>query len=598
MAMKSKLKNIAAITLMTVIAVSASARPARRDPVVMTQPDGTTIEVTLHGDEFYHWMTSNGVTVAKAPDGFIRPVINPASAQEHALSRASAKRALLQPTTAAHKVSSSSHSLVILVEFSDLQFIEDDPAAAFSALLNEPGYNVNGSIGSAFDYFNENSGGKFNTVFDVVGPVQLDYDMAYYGGNEDGDDKQPVLALVQACQKLDADVDFSQYDTNHDGYVDDVFFFYAGYNEAEGGPSDSIWPHEWSVYSALYFSGNSQENYKFDGVWLGSYACSSEFFGYRNQNMTGIGAFCHEYGHVLGLPDLYDTDYEDNGLAQSMEYFSLMASGCDNSNGRIPPYLSTVEKDILGWMTMPDLLSEPGTYTVEPVQNNDACRLQTDVENEYYVLECRSNERWDSGIGGSGLLIYHVDKSNNKIGRSTASSMWKNWQSYNNLNAYSSHPLCCIVASTNKYNDPSYDGSASKYLFPGDAKAKLFDDTTSPAAVGWSGEPTGHYLSDIAYASKKVTFRYFFNPGTLDAIGKKGINAIMNPGKGVYSSDTDFELALRESNNPPASVKWYYDGASVDGPSVTLKKGQHVINAVLKFTDGTTEILEQVIKVN
>ena len=109
MAMKSKLKNIAAITLMTVIAVSASARPARRDPVVMTQPDGTTIEVTLHGDEFYHWMTSNGVTVAKAPDGFIRPVINPASAQEHALSRAAAKRALLQPTTAAHKASSSSH---------------------------------------------------------------------------------------------------------------------------------------------------------------------------------------------------------------------------------------------------------------------------------------------------------------------------------------------------------------------------------------------------------------------------------------------------------------------------------------------------------
>lgn len=594
-AMAKNIKIIVAATLVTAISISAMARPAYRGTIVKTQPDGSTIEVTLHGDEFYHWMTSNGTYVAMDIDGFIRPATEDPAVRESARRRAASMRESRQRSYSPRLASSAepSRSLVILVDFTDLKFIEEEPNTAFSNLLNERGYSVNGSIGSAYDYFYENSHGQFNTEFDVYGPVEVGHEMSFYGENDrSGNDKQPVMALVEACRILDEEVDFSRYDSDGDGVVDDVFFFYAGYNEAEGGPSASIWPHEWDVYSALYYSGNYRESFEFDGVELGSYACSSEFFGSWGENMTGIGAFCHEYGHVLGLPDFYDTDYEDNGLAMDMSFFSLMASGCDNSNGRIPPYLSTIEKEILGWMEMPGLLTEPGSYTIGPVQENAAWRLPTDVDNEYYVLECRNNEGWDSGLGSAGMLIYHVDKSSNKVAGKSASSYWKNWQSSNSINAYSSHPLCCVVASNSRYNSPTALGSASKYLFPGSSNATAFDSTTNPSSTGWSGKVSGHNLSDISYSKGAVTFTYSYIPFTFDALGERGFNAIDNPGEGQYLKNKVFKFALKESNRPPKTVKWYFDNTPKSTDQVTLTAGEHVVSAVLTYDDGSVEVLE------
>lgn len=597
-------RTIIAVSILSAVAVSAVARPAYRGTVIRTQPDGTTVEVTLHGDEFYHWMTSEGTDVVENSDGFIVPVTVDPSVREAAMRRASALKESRQRMYAPRRADSSSpsRSLVILVNFKDLKFVEEDPNAEFTALLNEPGYSLNGSIGSAFDYFYDNSHGLFNTEFDVYGPVEVAHNMSYYGGNDRyGDDTQPALALVEACQILDEEVDFSQYDADGDGVVDDVFFFYAGYNEAEGGPASSIWPHEWDVYTALYYSDNLDWNFTFDDVELGSYACSSEFYGYAGENMTGIGAFCHEYGHVLGLPDLYDTDYYDNGLAMDMTFFSLMASGCDNCDGMIPPYLSTVEKEILGWMNMPDLLSEPGTYSLGPVQENVAWRLPTDVQNEYYVIECRNNEKWDSGLGSAGMLIYHVDKSSNKVGGRSASSLWKNWQMSNSINAYESHPLCYVVASSPKYNNPSMGGVASpfvtsKYLFPGSAKATAFDNYTNPSSIGWSGKNNGQGLTDISYSDNTVSFTYVYNPFTYDALGEKGFNAIENPGNGQYSKNSIFKLALKESNRPPKTVKWYFDNAAKSTDQVSLRSGDHTVSAVLTFDDGSVEVLE--LKIN
>lgn len=588
--MEMNIKSLVASALLIAVAVSAAARPAIRGTVLKTQPDGSTVEVTLHGDEFHHWMTaSDGQVVARAKDGFIRPVSQTVKASSGAMRRAAAMRESREKYNSIHRApsSSGSHTLVILIEFSDVKFVESNPTEAFNDLLNKKGYNANGATGSAFDYFYDNSGGRFGNVFDVVGPVTLSHEMAYYGGNDENyQDIQPFLALIHACELLDDDVDFSKYDQNHDGEVDNVFFFYAGYNEAEGGPDDSIWPHAWDVYSALYFSDLKNVNITFDGVDLGSYACSSEFYGSKGENLTGIGAFCHEYAHTLGLPDFYDTDYEENGEAMDMLWFSLMASGSDNDDSKCPPYLNTIEKNLLGWMDMPEYLSEPGSYTLGPVQNNEAWLLHTDKENEYFVLECRTDQKWDAGLEDTGLLVYHVDKSTNKVGGKTAAYKWENWQSYNDLNAYAKHPLCCVVPS-----NPDYDYYADDFLFPGYVGATAFDDTTKPAATGWSGQATGHYLKDIAYSSRKVTFTY--SHSTMDALGKKGFNAIDNPGEGQYKAGGTLSLALRESSNPPQSVKWYYDGTHRSGgTTVSLRKGNHIITAELTFEDGSKEVLE------
>jgi len=588
--MKKMIRLFAASALMITMAFSVSARPSKTGKIIRTQPDGSKIEVTMHGDEFHHWMTSDGVVVAKDSDGYIRPVVQTAAEKSKALRRAAALRqARKRPTTIRKApVTGPAHSLVVLVEFSDLKYSQTNPQSAFSDLLNKKGYNTNGAVGSAFDYFYENSGGKFQTTFDVVGPVTLSNTMAYYGQNDsNGNDKQPVIGFIEACSQLNSSVNFADYDNDGDGYVDEIFFFFAGYNEAEGGPENAIWPYQWDVASELSSLGKTSVNYTFDGVKLGSFACASEFFGSSGSQMCGIGTFCHEYGHVLGLPDFYDTDYEDNGEATDMLFYSLMASGCDNNDGKCPPYLTTIEKDILEWMEMPEYLSKSGQYTLNPVQNNVAWLLRTDVENEFYVLECRGSEGWDAGLDDAGLLIYHVDKSTNKVGGKTAASKWEDLFEANDLNAYSNHPLCCVVPS-----NPEANYYADDYLFPGYVKATAFDDTTDPAAKGWSGNATGHYVRNIAYSNNAVTFTY-----TNGDAAEFSFNAIANPGNGVYQAGESFALSLVQSGATPKSVKWLFDGIVQAGSSVTLTTGLHTVSAVILYEDNSSELLEQKIKV-
>lgn len=597
-----KFRKILSLVLLLSLSTVMAGRPATRRTVTLTQPDGSTVAVQLHGDEFHHWMTADGVEVVVGEDGFIVPARVSGAARAAAMKRAAESRAQRQRSYSPRLRSGDGvHSLVILVEFSDVKFQSAHTFQAFYDMLNLPGYNDNGAIGSAFDYFSDNSGGRFDVTFDVLGPVTLTRPMAYYGS--DGD-KRSVLALIEACQQLDSSVDFTQYDSDGDDVVDNVFFFYAGYNEADGGPADSIWPYAFDVPSAV---GNLKDeikeniNYTFDGKTLGAYACTSELFGNTGSTMAGIGTFCHEFGHVLGLPDMYDTDTRE-GI--DMVCFSLMAVGCDNDNGRRPPYLTAVEKEILGWGGTQTLLTEPREYTLVAVQNNVAYILPTDTPDEYFVLECRTDEKWDSGLGMrssenpdlvAGLLIYHVDKSESHYPSGTnvsAGFIWRHLDSYNILNADPDHPLCYVVASSPDYSAES-EGPAAKYLFPGDAGQTAFSAETDPAAKGWSGNFTNHYLSDIAYSTSdmSVSFRYY----SLDGLGQKGFCAISNPGAGRYSAGSSFDLSLTDSIRTPAQVKWYFDGQECQSSTITLPSGTHTITAVLTFSSGSPELLEQVI---
>ena len=353
-----------------------NAIPAYPGKIEYVQPDGTKIVLRQHGDEFAHWTTdAAGRLVTLSADGYYRPAqgITVAEIVHQGLERRSAAR----QHRAARRASSSpiaigkKHFLVILVEFSNKQFsTSQDPNAAFTALLNETGYSVNGGTGSARDYYYDNSHGVFEPIFDVYGPVQLDNTYAYYGANDySGNDKRPEEAIIDGCKKLDEDIDFTRYDNDGDGKVDLVFMYYAGKGEADGGASNTIWPHQWSLSEA----GKSLE---LDGMAIDSYACTNEVNG-QDGKMCGIGTACHEFAHAMGVPDFYDTDYETNGQAGGLFFFSPMDGGSYNNNGRTPPYFNFEERMLLGWRLaerdrLPGILE--GRHVYHPVRGRE-CRL-------------------------------------------------------------------------------------------------------------------------------------------------------------------------------------------------------------------------------
>ena len=220
--------------------------------------------------------------------------------------------------------------------------------------------------------------------------------------------------VMEACKLADEKIDFKKYDQDGDGEVDNVFVFFAGLDEASGAEEDHIWSHAWFIMDG------AGEDLFLDGVRINRYACAAELEGntYDKSYMTAIGTFCHEYSHTLGLPDFYDTDYPEGGFAAALWLCtSLMDGGNYNNNGNTPPYFNAIEREILE-LSQPVVISEPGTYEMLPINKGTYYRINTTTENEYFLLEYRDNSLWDKYIGGSGVLVYHIDKSTKDAGYS------------------------------------------------------------------------------------------------------------------------------------------------------------------------------------
>ena len=487
------------------MALRLAASPARPGGVVYTQPDGTILEIFLHGDEWGHWVTDReGRLLDLDAKGFYRlstrslhAVRRQVSSQGRILRRLAAAAAEGEQDGRAlgtHKV------LVLLIEFADKSFSITAPKTAFSNMLSQKGYDINGATGSVWDYFNDNSRGAYNPVFDVYGPVKLSKSMASYGKNnsETGRDNfpGPELALVDACNKLDVAVDFSQYDEDGDGVVDMILFYFAGYDEAEGGPADAIWSHQWDVQAS---SDQKARNTTLDGVRLGSYFCTSELQGNSGTVMGGIGSTVHEFSHHLGLPDFYDTDGAENGQTTGMYFYSAMSYGLYNNEGRTPPYLNSEELDMLGWTEGADVRELPeGETTLEGIQGRKAYRIPTSMDGEYYVLECRDGSGWDSPLP-QGLLIYHVDRSERIVFEGyPASVLWSEWRSSNVINALGSHP-CCHIVPASQPTSLYYQGGVEAIPFPGSSQVTAYQP------VDWDGVPSSTMVSGIRYAGGTVS---------------------------------------------------------------------------------------------
>lgn len=477
------------------LAASAFAGPARPGIHLYRQPDGTTISIVLHGDEFRHWATDPaGNLLELDAKGFYRI----ATGSGRRLSKAQTPARRHRGPSKAYMTTGERHIPVILIEFADVEFSLDNISERFDRMLNEPGYSDNGATGSVRDFYVENSRGLFTPVFDVLEPVRLDKNMAAYGANVTQDeDKAPEIALYEACLLLDqnTDTDFSAYDADEDGQVDMILYYYAGYDEAQAGQADAIWSHQWDVQES---ENAAAKNARFDGKALGRYFCTSELYGSSGTRMTGIGTTCHEFAHSLGLPDFYDTDYTTGGLSGGFYAYSTMCEGSYNNSCRTPPYFNILERTMLGWVEESAIQELPqGNVLWAPVQENAAYMVPTDVAGEYFIWEYRNSSGWDSFLP-KGLILYHIDRSENiAFDGKPAIYYWDNWETLNNLNNVAAHPLAYIIPSSQP-KIKNYQGKPEGIPFPGLAGVTCFD------SVGWSGEGTDYQLTDIRLSQENA----------------------------------------------------------------------------------------------
>ncbi len=467
--MKKRLFIIAA--LLAVFPTMLMAVVAKHGVVkTITLKDGTTVEATLTGDENVHYYrTADGRCLQKV--GGVYEYVSGDSLQGLWKQRLQAKnevrgeRAVRAQSTA---YKGSKKGLVILVNFADLAF--ETEHEEWEKYFNQEGYHTAGMMGSVHDYFYEQSYGAFDLTFDVLGPVTVSYDCEYYGVDEDN---VPYM-IKEACQMVDDEVDFADYDWDEDGYVDQVYVVYAGYSEAQGASDDTIWPHEWGL------SGNPRVgSLTLDGVVIDTYACSSELHGNGVRNtgiIDGIGTACHEFSHCLGLPDFYDTSAE--GTNYGMDVWSLLDYGNYNGDSYVPAAFTAYERNFSGWLDYTEL-SESTHVSDMPCITDKPCAyvIYNDAHtNEYYLLQNLQNTGFNSSAYGHGLLILHVDY--NAI----------IWQA-NTVNNVAERQRMTIFAADNSYT--SYGRNASGDPFPGTSGNTSFTDETAPASTLYSANADG-----------------------------------------------------------------------------------------------------------
>ncbi|MCM1310183.1 MAG: M6 family metalloprotease domain-containing protein [Bacteroides sp.] len=440
------------------------------------------------------------------------------------------------------------HVLVILAQFPDKKFHNADPAKVIGDMLNKEGYSDFGATGSVRDYFVDNSCGQYTPIMDVYGPVTLPREMAYYGGmTSTANDARPREMIRDACQLLDDEINFRDYDLDGDGYIDNVYLFYAGYSQADGADPNTVWPHASYAWNEL--------RAEFDGVKLDHYACSNEV-EFLTGNLVGIGSFCHEFSHVLGLPDLYPTDYSHSQTAGT---WSLLASGGYNNNCHTPPYLTAYERYALGWLTAEELTADGKLHTLSDISTNSAYKIATSNPDEYFLIEYRRKAGWDAYLPGEGLLVWHIDYDKD---------LWAN----NKVNNDAKHQRISLVAADNILTDETRPADA--YPGSGDvtelSNLKCFGATVVPIGlfnIKESEENATVQFNVIATDSKLA------DPQPLEPTELTPISAKISwqPVEGAESYIVDVYTKNRSGSYTTRSYVSGYRLAEVQGTSLTVE---------------------------
>jgi len=382
--------------------------PARRDGIIRTAADGTEKTVFLHGNETFHYMTdAEGNWLDEET---LAPLSQEAKTMrlERGKARVQARRA--QQATGSDRLLAP-RGAIILVSYADKAFSQTNAAMTDWAMGEN--YSYGGATGSIHKYFYDQSWGEYDMQIDVIGPVTVSKGYAYYGKDSggEGNDQHADEMVVEAC-KLAHDslgADFSKYDWNNDGKVDWVVIIYAGKGQADGGASNTIWPHQYD----LSYSGKA---FQLDGKYVDHYCCLNEIDG-QTEKRCGIGTFCHEFSHVMGLPDFYETNQPITGL-HTLCNWDIMDYGPYNNNGNTPPSYSAYERWFMGWIT-PRVLTDPEYVDLGLLNDTKEALLMcsSDTHNldglnpnpkTFYLLEARKKAGWDMYLPGKGMLITKI----------------------------------------------------------------------------------------------------------------------------------------------------------------------------------------------
>ena len=399
---------------------------------------------------------------------------------------------------------SNKRGLIILVEFQNKQFREENDRVMFDRIANEKGFSERGFKGSVSDYFRDQSNGMLDLTFDVIGPVTINNDFEYYGKNvgPDNYDAHPDEMMMEACLLVDDEVNFAEYDWNGDGYVEQVVVIYAGQGEANGGGNNTIWPHEWSLTEADYGKPLS-----LDKVRIDTYACSPELS--TRTRIDGIGTLCHEFSHCLGLPDMYDEDRKNYGMGN----WDLMDQGSYNGNGFCPAGFTAYEKMYCGWQQPIVLTTDTVVNDMKPISDGgDTYIIYNDAHpNEFYMLENRQRIGWDKNLTGTGLLITHIDYDPDVWYWNTVNSFSTYYDKYYN-EFVNDHERCTIF-----HADEDQSSTISGII--GDAYPFLFNDSLTvnsrPATTLHNRNSAGEKYMQVAIKNikknedKTMSFQFF-----------------------------------------------------------------------------------------
>ena len=491
----------AALTLSAVTADAVPAKPVRK---LFRQPDGSTVELTLRGDEHFSFYTDGeGTPFLLRADGRLDRL----SAGQVSRTWAARRAERLAPTAGAasrgalpgmgRSAATTGHhrGLVILMEFTDEKFTTPDPRATFDRFFNEPGFSDDGMAGSVKDYFLSQSYGQLEVDFDVVGPFTTKFRMSYYGGNDasTGQDLRPAQMAAEAVDAAAAVVDYRDYDWDGDGEVDQVFIIYAGYAEAQGADPSTIWPHEWKLQYGI------GETRTYDGKTVNTYGCASELQGngkFGTGVLDGIGSACHEYSHCLGLPDTYDV----SGSNYAMASWDVMCAGNYNDNSRTPAGFTSYERMYAGWLEPVELDSPTQVSGMKPLATSAEAYILYNEGNrdEYYLLENRQPVGFDRGLDGHGLLVVHVDYD---------ASVWAG----NALNVTAGRQRMTVIPADNNFltSTAGIRGDA----WPGPSGNTALTDYSVPAATlyGENADGTklmGKAIEDITEDAAAMTVSF------------------------------------------------------------------------------------------
>ena len=502
-----------------------NAVPAMKSWKKMILSDGTAVEVTLIGDEYAHYyITRDGRTLAPRADGKLAPVsavqiadmaFQRQAAMANARQRLSfARQAKAAPASKGRNTvcrlpsiddktifRGSKKAPVILAYFSDKKFSKSDEQIVkfYDNVLNKEGFNEYGAAGSVHDYFKDMSRGVFDLTFDIIGPVNVSKSATYYGGPSvimGGTDHIGEF-ITEAVKNADAayNIDWSKYDWDGDGEVEQVFVLYAGYGQATGGPTGTIWPNAWTLDEATA-NNDGNGGFSLDGVFINQYACSNELYQSSGSTPMGLGVFCHEFSHCMGLPDMYDTNYSNT---PTMGDWDLLASGSyngPNGIGWCPAGWTSYERAYAGWLDIEELKAGDiitGMKDLEDYEGKAYAIYNDNHRDEFYLLENHKNRGWDAYTPEGGLLVIHVDYDKALFDNNIVNSKgtFTPAQGYDGIYT-NDHPRMAPFSKIRSVTNETY-----YYTYPMEAPRGVLDSLTNvskPAAMLYNALADGSTL--------------------------------------------------------------------------------------------------------